>query len=101
MLVLSSTGRDVAPSADGVQVTVEREGRREVESGRFLIGADGARSETRGALGIDFEGFTWPERFMVVSTPFDFHRVIGNLVRVNYVADPQRWHFLLQTPDAW
>src|SRR5262249_40842699 len=76
-------------------------GRHEIERGRYLIGADGGRSETRGALGIEFEGFTWPERFLVVSTPFDFHSVIEDLVCVNYVADPQRWHFLLQTPDAW
>jgi 3-(3-hydroxy-phenyl)propionate hydroxylase len=27
--------------------------------------------------------------------------VINDLVGVNYVADPQRWHFLLQTPGAW
>ncbi|MBV8839569.1 MAG: FAD-dependent monooxygenase [Alphaproteobacteria bacterium] len=100
-IVFSSAVRDVAQSADGVAVSVERHGRNETEAARFLIGADGARSETRGALGIDFEGFTWPERFLVVSTPFDFHRVIKDLVQVNYVADPQRWHFLLQTPAAW
>ena len=75
-----------------------RDGRLETETARWLIGADGARSETRNALGIEFEGFTWPERFLVVSTPFDFHGVIDDLVRVNYVADPQRWHFLLQIP---
>jgi 3-(3-hydroxy-phenyl)propionate hydroxylase len=100
-ILFSSTVRDVAQTADGVDITVERNGRREIERARYLIGADGARSDTRGALGIAFEGFTWPERFLVVSTPFDFHRVIGDLVHVNYVADPQRWHFLLQTPDAW
>ena len=43
------------------------------EAARWLIGADGARSEVRRSLGIEFEGFTWPERFLVVSTPFDFH----------------------------
>ena len=78
-----------------------RNGRMETETARFLIGADGARSETRRALDIEFEGFTWPERFLVVSTPFDFHSVIKNLVCVNYVADPQRWHFLLQIPGVW
>jgi 3-(3-hydroxy-phenyl)propionate hydroxylase len=100
-IVFSSAVRGVTQTADGVEVTVARNGRNEVETGRFLIGADGARSETRGSLGIAFDGFTWPERFLVVSTPFDFHSVIGDLVCVNYVADPQRWHFLLQTPAAW
>ena len=64
----------------------------------WLIGADGARSEVRRALGIEFAGFTWPERFLVVSTPFDFRSVIADVVSVTYVADPVRWHFLLKFP---
>src|SRR6185295_10213207 len=64
----------------------------------WLIGADGARSDVRRSLDIEFEGFTWPERFLVVSTPYDFNAVIPNLALVSYVADPRRWHFLLQIP---
>jgi 3-(3-hydroxy-phenyl)propionate hydroxylase len=100
-IVFSSPVHGVTQSADGVAVSVQRNVRLETESARFLIGADGARSETRNALGVEFEGFTWPERFLVVSTPFDFHSAIPDLVRVNYVADPQRWHFLLQIPGVW
>ena len=100
-IVFSSAVCGVTQTADSVEVAVMRDGRTETETARWLIGADGARSETRAALGIEFEGFTWPERFLVVSTPFDFHRVIGDLVSVNYVADPQRWHFLLQIPGVW
>jgi 3-(3-hydroxy-phenyl)propionate hydroxylase len=92
---------DVERDGAGVRVSIDREGRRDTRLGAWLIGADGARSEVRRALGIDFEGFTWPERFLVVSTPFDFHTVIADLVSVNYVADPQRWHFLLQIPGLW
>src|SRR5262249_41163187 len=47
------------------------------------------------------EGFTWPERFLVVSTPFDFDAAIPRLTSVTYVADPQRWHFLLRIPGLW
>ena len=100
-IAFSSPVCGVTQTAAGVEVAVMRNGRTEIETARWLIGADGARSETRGALGIEFEGFTWPERFLVVSTPFDFHRVIDDLVSVNYVADPQRWHFLLQIPGIW
>jgi 3-(3-hydroxy-phenyl)propionate hydroxylase len=91
----------VSQSASGVEVAVKRNGRAETHAGRWLIGADGARSDVRRALAIDFEGFTWPERFLVVSTPFDFYQVIPDLVSVTYVADPQRWHFLLQIPGLW
>ena len=100
-IVFSSPVRGVTQTADAVAVTVTRDGHAETETGRWLIGADGARSETRSALDIAFEGFTWPERFLVVSTPFDFHAVIQDLVCVNYVADPRRWHFLLQIPGVW
>jgi 3-(3-hydroxy-phenyl)propionate hydroxylase len=85
----------------GVEVTIDRAGRSEKRSGRYLIGADGASSMVRRALGIEFEGFTWPDRLLVVSTPFDFHSVIRGLTSVNYVADPERWYFLLQIPGLW
>ena len=91
----------VAQDAAGVDVTIERGGRSETLSGRWLIGADGASSKVRSALGIAFDGFTWPDRFLVVSTPFDFHAAIENLVSVTYVADPRRWHFLLRIPGLW
>jgi len=82
----------------GVEIAIDRKGKAERRSGRWLIGADGARSEVRRALGIEFPGFTWQERFLVVSTPFDFRTVIPGLDAVSYVADPERWHFLLQIP---
>jgi len=97
----SSPIRQVEQDDRGITVTIEREGSTDKRTGRWLIGADGARSDTRRSLAIAFEGFTWPERFLVVSTPFDFHSVIPDLVSVNYVADPQRWHFLLQIPRLW
>lgn len=84
-----------------VHLTVGHKGGHETYRGRWLIGADGARSDVRRSLSIEFEGFTWPERFLVVSTAFDFHAVIPDLVSVNYVADPERWHFLLQIPGLW
>src|SRR5215470_6027465 len=64
----------------GVTVAIARNGRHETHCGRWLIGADGARSEVRRALGIPVEGFTWQERFLVASTPFDFSQVIPQLV---------------------
>jgi 3-(3-hydroxy-phenyl)propionate hydroxylase len=80
---------------------MQRNGRSERQFGRYLIGADGASSKVRRALSVEFEGFTWPDRLLVVSTPFDFHSVIPGLTSVNYVADPERWYFLLQIPGLW
>jgi 3-(3-hydroxy-phenyl)propionate hydroxylase len=88
----------VSQDASSVAVAVDRKGTRSTQSGRWLIGSDGARSDVRRSLGIEFDGFTWPERFLVVSTPFDFRTLIPGLVAVSYVCDPQRWYFLLQIP---
>jgi 3-(3-hydroxy-phenyl)propionate hydroxylase len=100
-IAFDSPVRGVSQDASGVHVTVARNGRSETHAGRWLIGADGARSDVRRSLGIAFEGFTWPERFLVVSTPFDFYGVVPDLMSVSYVADPTRWHFLLQIPGLW
>jgi len=100
-LAFNSAVEQVGQDADGVTATIKCGGQTETRTGRYLIGADGARSDVRRSLGIDFEGFTWPDRFLVVSTPFDFYKVIEGLDPVSYVADPQRWRFLLQIPGLW
>lgn len=83
---------------DGVTATIE--GGERID-GRYLVGAEGARSVVRESLGIAFEGFTWPERFLVVSTPFPFEEHFRDLTFVNYVADPEEWFFLLKVPGMW
>ena len=98
---LAAAVAGVEQDAAAVHVTLDRNGTTERRSGRWLIGADGARSDVRRALGIEFAGFTWPERFLVVSTPFDFRSAIADVVSVTYVADPVRWHFLLEIPGLW
>lgn len=77
-------------SDGGVRVTVAGpDGEREVR-GSYLIGADGGRSSVRKALGIEFEGYTFPERFLVLTTPYDFAAEQGFCFR-NYIADPEAW----------
>jgi 3-(3-hydroxy-phenyl)propionate hydroxylase len=56
----------------------------------YVIAADGGRSTMRKALDIEFEGYTWPERFLVITTKFDFQAAFGCCFR-NYMADPQEW----------
>ena len=46
--------------SDSVEIAIARNGRNERRRARWLIGADGARSDVRRSLGIAFEGFTWP-----------------------------------------
>ncbi len=91
----------VGQSADRVTVECETGGERETFSGAYLVGADGAWSAVRQAIGVEFEGFTYPERFYVASTAFDFARRLERLAYVNYVSDPNEWCVLLRTPDLW
>jgi 3-(3-hydroxy-phenyl)propionate hydroxylase len=59
-------------------------------AGEYLIGADGGRSIVRKRSEIPFEGFTWPERFIVLTTPFDFETHRGYSYR-SYFAEPGAW----------
>lgn len=97
-LELASEVTAVEQDERGVTVTVN--GSRKIQA-QWLIGADGGRSRVREALGIRLEGFTWPERFLVASTPFDFAAVIPGLCEVSYFADPEEWFFLLRVVGVW
>ena len=65
----------------------------------WLIGCDGGRSTVRRLMGTEFEGFTWPERFVVISTPQDFHQ--HGFASNAYVADPQEWAAVFHMPGLW
>lgn len=97
----SSTVTGVTQDADGV--TVEVDGPKGARRWRtpWLVGCDGGKSRVRDALGIVLEGFTWAERFLVASTPFDFAAVMPGLCEVTYFADPEEWFFLLRAPGVW
>jgi 3-(3-hydroxy-phenyl)propionate hydroxylase len=59
-------------------------------AGAYAIGADGGRSTLRKALDIAFEGYTHPERFLVLTTPFEFAARYDGCLR-NYFSDPEEW----------
>jgi len=62
----------VDQNGDSATVTVQGPDGSETLRGDYVIGADGGRSVIRKALDIAFEGFTWPERFLVLTTLDDF-----------------------------
>ena len=81
---------DLSVGEDAVTVTVRNSEGTFTRSAPYLIGADGGRSLVRKAAGIVFEGFTFPEQFMVLTTPFDFLTHRGYSYR-SYFADPHEW----------
>ena len=81
---------DVAQDAGSVTVKVATPTGDATHTGAYLIGADGGRSTARKQAGIAFEGFTYEERFLVLTTPFDFAANRGYCERT-YIADPEEW----------
>jgi 3-(3-hydroxy-phenyl)propionate hydroxylase len=73
-------------------VRVHTEGPAGLEQSEFdyVIGCDGGRSTVRKCLEVEFEGYTWPERFLVLTTLFDFEAALGCCMR-NYISDPEEW----------
>ncbi|MDH7452226.1 FAD-dependent monooxygenase [Luteimonas composti] len=68
---------------------------------RFVIGADGASSTVRKLLGIGFDGFTYAEKFLCLSTADDIAADHPGLCAVNYISNPDMWAVLLQVPGFW
>jgi 3-(3-hydroxy-phenyl)propionate hydroxylase len=88
---------DFSQTADRVVATVATPGGAETIEAEWLVGADGGRSTVRRCMGVGFEGYTWPERFVVASTQYDFapHGYTMNA----YVADPEEWVAMFKMPD--
>jgi 3-(3-hydroxy-phenyl)propionate hydroxylase len=87
----STRATTVSQDADRATVIAEGPAGTETFRGDFVIGADGGRSTIRKALDIDFEGFTWPERFLVLTTLDDFQELLVGCCYRNYLADPDEW----------
>jgi 3-(3-hydroxy-phenyl)propionate hydroxylase len=87
---------DASQDADGVTARVETPGGVETLRGSYLVGADGGRSVVRHTMGVAFEGFTWPERFLVAITAYDLapHGFTPNA----YVSDPAEWAAIFKMP---
>jgi 3-(3-hydroxy-phenyl)propionate hydroxylase len=66
---------------------------------RWLVGCDGGRSAVRKLIGAELEGFTWPERFIVVGTLADF--APAGFTANAYVADPREWAAVFRMPALW
>jgi 2-polyprenyl-6-methoxyphenol hydroxylase-like FAD-dependent oxidoreductase len=80
----------LSQSADTVEINIETAAGTRVVKGCYLIGADGGRSTVRKSLGIAFDGYTHPERFLILTTPFDIGTRFPGCTR-NYLSDPEDW----------
>jgi 2-polyprenyl-6-methoxyphenol hydroxylase-like FAD-dependent oxidoreductase len=102
-LRLSTTFTGFTQDADGVTADVTNPaGETETIRGLYLVSGEGARSIVRKELGIEFEGFTYPDRTLNIEVAYDF-RTHGYTER-NYISDPEEWSNLFHwkgPPDRW
>lgn len=88
-------------SDDHVEVQVKTPQGEVAIRGSYVVGAEGARSNIRKSANIGFQGFTYDEKFLVVSTSFPFEEVFEDFSYVNYVSDPDEWCVILRTDKIW
>jgi 3-(3-hydroxy-phenyl)propionate hydroxylase len=86
---------DAVQDEHKVTVTVRRGGELSKIDCDWLVAADGGRSTIRKQLDIPFEGFTFPERFTVLTTVHDFERSLGCCYR-NYLAGSEEWAMIFK-----
>lgn len=72
---------------DGVTVIARTGDETRRLSADWVVGADGAGSTVRNLMGLEFEGTTWPERFVATNVRYDFAAHGFNLA--NMVLDPE------------
>jgi len=80
---------NLSQDENGIVLGVETpDGVRELKAD-WVVGTDGARSSVRSLLGLPFEGFTWPDRFVATNVEFDFEKY--GFERANMICDPVNW----------
>lgn len=88
----------VEPGNDGVALATAGGERLTAD---FVIAADGASSTLRGLLALPFNGLTYPETTILVTTRLPFEAHLPGLSWVNYVWSDRGTFSLLRVPDRW
>ncbi len=92
----SSRVTQVTQDADGVTVIAETPDGSETFNGSWAIGADGGGSIVRKSAGIAFEGFTYPEKFALISTSYDLGA--RGFTDTAYISHPVEWCAVFRLP---
>lgn len=87
----------VAQDGHSVTVTVNTPDGPAEHRAAWAVAADGARSGVREALGLEFEGMTWSERFVATNIRYDFSA--HGFDEANMVVDPTYGAIVAQIDD--
>jgi len=97
----STAVTDVRQDADAVRVTARAPDGERTLAADYVVGADGARSAVRRALGIELSGDIYPETTILATTLYPFHEQLEGLSNVSYCWKPDGTFSLLRLPGVW
>jgi 3-(3-hydroxy-phenyl)propionate hydroxylase len=86
----------VSQDKDHVTVVANTPDGEETFKGSWVIGADGGGSVVRKSADIEFEGFTFPEKFALISTPYDLGQ--RGFTDTAYISHPVEWCAVFRLP---
>jgi len=92
----SSRVTAVTQDGDGVTVEAQTPNGTETFKGSWVIGADGGGSIVRKSADIAFEGFTYPEKFALISTSYDLGA--RGFTDTAYISHPVEWCAVFRLP---
>jgi 3-(3-hydroxy-phenyl)propionate hydroxylase len=92
---------DLKNHSDEVELEFIHSGVKKNVKAPWVVGTDGGKSTTRKSLGLEFTGFTYEEKILVLGTPFDMRNSFQDLSFVNYFSDPVNYAHMLKIPDLW
>jgi 3-(3-hydroxy-phenyl)propionate hydroxylase len=88
-------------SGDAVRVKAASPDGEKTFTADYIIGADGARSAVRRAVGVELSGDIYPETTILATTRFPFHDKLEGLSNVSYCWKPDGTFSLLRLPGVW
>ncbi len=92
---------DFTQDDDRVTARVRSHNGEETIATAFLVACDGSRSRVRSLLDLSFEGLTYPETTILVTTHFPFEEHLPGLSHVNYIWCDHGTFSLLKLPGIW
>jgi 3-(3-hydroxy-phenyl)propionate hydroxylase len=93
----SSRVENVTQDGNGVRIMAQTPDGSEQFAAGWVIGADGGGSIVRKSAGIAFDGFTFPERFALISTTYDLGQ--HGFTDTAYISHPVEWCAVFRLPD--
>jgi 2-polyprenyl-6-methoxyphenol hydroxylase-like FAD-dependent oxidoreductase len=97
----ASRVENATDEGDRVAVEIETAAGRETLHARYVVGCDGARSIVRRAMGLSFEGLTYPETTLLATTLFPFEEHLEGISNVSYCWKVDGNFSLLKVPGRW